>query len=285
MKTIFRPGMALLAILIAVSLAKAETAPGLEQTPAKPEAAKPAPQVKPEAAKPATPAASVPMPTPDPRRQTTPTPATPAPAKPVPPMATSIFEKMTEGENPRKVVDVMLESGVNAAALKKTLTYFDQNQTKFTNRRYITLIDYSKPSTEKRMYVFEVKTGKVERYLVAHGMGSGGLKANTFSNTGSSGATSLGFYKTAETYVGKHGRSLRLDGLSSTNSRARQRAVVMHAAGFINIGGKKIAYVSPEMIKSQGRLGRSQGCPALDPKVAQIVIDELRLGSLIYAFN
>lgn len=200
--------------------------------------------------------------------------------------AESIFDKHAEdAKDSKKVVDVMLESGVNPAALNSTLKYFDQNRDRFSNRRYISLIDYSKPSTEQRMYVFDVKTGKAQKYLVSHGMGSGGLKANNFSNQGSSGTSSLGFYRTAETYVGKHGRSLRLDGLSKTNSNARRRSVVIHAAGFIRLGRKKVAYVSPEMIRLQGRLGRSQGCPALDPKVAQIVIEELRGGSLLYVFN
>lgn len=255
MKTIFMPGLAVLAILVAVSMAKAEDAP-IETSSA-------------------TPAVTAP--------------AVTAPAVPLPRPRPAAAATETEAPKPRTAYDVMLESKVNPYALKKAWDYLQANKSKFPNQTYLTLIDYSKPSTEERMYVFEIKTGKATKYLVAHGMGSGGLKANNFSNGGGSGASSLGFFKTAEVYVGKHGRSLRLDGLSASNSRARARAVVIHAAGYLPmvVRGKrvKIAYVSPEMIKVQGRLGRSLGCPALDPRVAQKVINQVKDGSLLYAFS
>lgn len=204
--------------------------------------------------------------------------------------AASIYDRRTTVNGVEKrVYDVMLESKVNPDALKKALDYFDKYQSAFPNKSVIALIDYSKPSTEKRLFVFDMATGKVDRYLVAHGQGSGMLKANKFSNGGGTNASSLGMYRTAETYSGKHGRSLRLDGLSSTNKNARARAVVIHAAGYLpmRVNGKnmKVAYVSPEMIKAQGRLGRSWGCPALDPRDTQTVINRVKHGSLLYVFN
>ena len=102
-----------------------------------------------------------------------------------------------------------------------------------------------------------MKTQQLEyKSLVAHGRNSGLEYANRFSNKISSHQTSLGFYRTAETYIGKHGFSLRLDGLEFSNSNARKRAVVIHQAD----------YASANFIKRNGRLGRSYGCPSLPKK-------------------
>lgn len=188
----------------------------------------------------------------------------------------------------RRLYDVMLESKVDQNALRKALEYLDANSAKFANQNYLTLIDYSKPSDEERFYLFNLKTGKYVVHLVAHGKGSGGLEAERFSNREGSNQTSLGFFRTKGTYIGKHGRSLILEGLEKTNDNAEDRRIVIHAAGSIRMKLKgrtvNVPYVSDEFVDLQGRLGRSEGCPALDPEVAQDVITKIMGGSLIYSF-
>jgi len=138
----------------------------------------------------------------------------------------------------------------------------------------ITIIDFTKPSSEKRCLVVDLQEHEVLFHTyVAHGSGSGENYAKIFSNKGGSHCSSLGFYKTAETYQGKHGYSLRLDGLEQgINHNARNRAIVIHGA----------KYVNPDFIKKQGRLGRSWGCPAFAPDVAPKIIDAIRNGSCLY---
>ena len=140
----------------------------------------------------------------------------------------------------------------------------------------LTVIDYSLPSSEPRLFIFNVVTHKLLfRELVAHGKNSGGDRANFFSNSSGSLASSLGLYVTADTYVGKNGYSLRLRGLEEgVNDMAWDRAVVMHGA----------YYVSREAIKALGRLGRSWGCPAVPAEVADKIIDTVRGGSPIFAY-
>lgn len=123
----------------------------------------------------------------------------------------------------------------------------------------IVVIDYSKPSSDKRLYVVDTETDSVllETY-VAHGKNSGGLYVDSFSNQLNSNQSSLGFFRISEQYVGKHGKSYRLDGLEEGfNHNARKRAIVIHAAWYVN----------EEIIKTQGRLGRSFGCPALSKDI------------------
>ncbi|MEO6228151.1 MAG: murein L,D-transpeptidase catalytic domain family protein [Thermomonas sp.] len=140
----------------------------------------------------------------------------------------------------------------------------------------LAVIDYSQPSTEKRLWVFDMAQDRLlHREYVAHGSGSGENLARHFSNIDGSFQTSLGLYRTAETYVGKNGYSLRMDGLDpGFNDNARQRAIVMHGAWYAN----------PDLIRSQGRLGRSQGCPALREQIAKVVIDELKQRNLVFAY-
>lgn len=140
----------------------------------------------------------------------------------------------------------------------------------------LAVIDYSQPSTTKRLWVFDLTRDRLlHREYVTHGSGSGDNLARHFSNIDGSYQTSLGLYRTAETYVGKNGYSLRMDGLDpGFNDNARQRAIVMHGAWYAN----------PELIRSQGRLGRSQGCPALRQQVAQVVINELKQRNLVFAY-
>jgi hypothetical protein len=144
------------------------------------------------------------------------------------------------------------------------------------NERLLTVIDYSRPSTQPRLWVLDLVRERVlfeER--VAHGQGSGDNLATRFSNLNGSHATSLGLFRTADTYVGTNGYSLRLDGLEpGVNDRARERAIVVHGA----------PYVSDANIRALGRLGRSHGCPALRPAVARRLIDTIKDGSLVFAY-
>ncbi|HYB96960.1 MAG TPA: murein L,D-transpeptidase catalytic domain family protein [Vicinamibacterales bacterium] len=140
----------------------------------------------------------------------------------------------------------------------------------------LTVIDYSRPSTEKRLWVFDLTTRELLwEELVAHGQGTGANIATKFSNDNDSHQTSLGLFVTSTTYVGKNGYSLRLDGLDrGVNDRARERAIVMHGA----------PYVSEAFIRSNGRLGRSWGCPAVSEAVARQMIDRVKGGGLIFAY-
>ena len=140
----------------------------------------------------------------------------------------------------------------------------------------LAVIDYTRPSTQKRMWVFDLdRNTLLHTEHVAHGRGSGENYATSFSNRDSSHQTSLGLFTTNETYVGGNGYSLRMDGLEpGINDNARDRLIVMHGA----------SYVDPTQAQRQGRLGRSFGCPALRPQVAQQVIDTLKQGQMLFAY-
>jgi len=138
------------------------------------------------------------------------------------------------------------------------------------------VIDYSRPSVEPRLWVFELPGGALLfRELVAHGRNTGDNLARQFSDALNSRQSSLGLFVTGDTYVGSNGYSLRLDGLEpGFNGRARDRAIVMHGA----------PYVSAAFAESQGRIGRSWGCPALREGVAREVIDTIRGGGVIFSY-
>jgi hypothetical protein len=140
----------------------------------------------------------------------------------------------------------------------------------------LTVIDYSRPSTEPRLWVFDMGSGRMLfKELVAHGRGTGDNMAVHFSDDMNSHQSSLGLFVTGDTYIGNNGYSLRLDGLEpGFNSRARERAIVMHGA----------PYVSAEFAAKQGRLGRSWGCPALSEAVAHKVIDTVRGGGVVFSY-
>ena len=142
--------------------------------------------------------------------------------------------------------------------------------------RTLTVIDYSLPSVEPRLWVIDVATGELMfKELVAHGRNTGENMATRFSDTLNSRQSSIGLFVARDTYVGSNGYSLRLDGLEpGFNSRARERAIVMHGA----------PYVDESLAKSQGRIGRSWGCPALREAVARNVIDTVRGGGVIFSY-
>lgn len=141
----------------------------------------------------------------------------------------------------------------------------------------LTVIDFSQPSTERRLWVYDLRARRLlfEEH-VSHGRNSGHNVPTMFSNEPESFKSSLGLYRAAEGYVGKHGYSLRLDGLEKGfNDRARERAIVIHGADYVNAA----------TATAQGRLGRSLGCPALRPAIAASVIDAVKEGGLVFAYS
>ena len=164
-----------------------------------------------------------------------------------------------------KVLDMALQARTCAAA------YGD-----IEGDSRLAVIDYSMPSTEKRLWVFDLASGDVVfNEHVAHGQGSGGNMTTAFSNNDGSHQTSLGLFRTAETYHGGNGYSMRMDGLDAGfNDNARDRLIVMHGADYVN----------PAATASLGRLGRSWGCPAVRRAVAQDMIDLLKGGNLLFSY-
>jgi len=140
----------------------------------------------------------------------------------------------------------------------------------------ITIIDFSLPSDTERLWVLDLMNNKVlYRCLVSHGKNTGELLAENFSNIPGSNASSPGFYSTGETYIGKHGLSLRLDGLEEgINDKARERAIVMHGAD----------YVSSDYVHKYGRLGRSFGCPAVPQEVSRDIVEAIKGGSCLFIY-
>ena len=145
-----------------------------------------------------------------------------------------------------------------------------------TESTILTIIDFSLPSTDKRLWIIDLEENEILlNTLVSHGRNSGELFATSFSNKPESYQSSLGFYKTGETYYGKHGYSLRLDGLEKGfNDEARNRAIVIHGAD----------YAREEFAIQTGRLGRSLGCPAIPKELSKEVIDHIKDGSLLLIY-
>jgi hypothetical protein len=155
--------------------------------------------------------------------------------------------------------------------LNQALNYFDQLKNRINNKNYLVVIDYKQHNSKERFFVIDMISGHVEKYLTAHGKNSDpdfdGF-ATSFSNEPNSLMTSLGLFLTAETYFGNHGLSLMLDGLSSTNFNARTRNIVIHGAIYVTPGEK---------------IGRSFGCPALEFRYTEEVINKIKGGALIFA--
>ncbi|WP_291516382.1 murein L,D-transpeptidase catalytic domain family protein [Bdellovibrio sp. ArHS] len=193
--------------------------------------------------------------------------------------------------------DVFKKQGVPEAALQRTFEFLEVNGGKtvrvrgkvrersraymadkevtIKNSNMAAIIDFSLPSSERRLFVLNLKTGAVSKHFVAHGKGSGVKVASKFSNIDGSKMSSLGFYLGGTTYYGSHGESLNLYGLESSNNKAAERDIVMHAAD----------YVSEDFVKSQGRLGRSWGCPAVAPGILPKMLNNFKEGGVIYAYH
>lgn len=154
--------------------------------------------------------------------------------------------------------------------------YFHVKRQHLTNKPFVTIVDYALPSNKRRLAVADVQTGKVLFYTyVAHGKGSGSKYATRFSNTPGTDASSLGVYLTGHTYYGKHGYSLRLHGLNPEfNGAAYRRDIVIHSAW----------YVSKSFARKHGRMGRSWGCFALNPKVESAIVRLIREDTVLVGY-
>jgi L,D-transpeptidase catalytic domain len=148
---------------------------------------------------------------------------------------------------------------------------------KLSKDNIISIVDFSQPSSRKRLFVIDLNNLRVlYNTYVAHGVNSGKEYANQFSNTPESNKSSLGFYETKNTYLGGNGYSLRLQGLErGINDNAEKRDIVIHGAG----------YVDESLIRSQGYIGRSWGCPALPEKLHKPIIDKIKNGSCLFIYS
>jgi len=179
------------------------------------------------------------------------------------------------------LVDHVVEStgGPARAALEAAMRAYDRAQQAgaIANPGLLTLIDYTRPSVDRRLWVIDLRSGEVLfNELVAHGRGSGDNLATAFSNEDNSHMSSVGLFVTRDVYVGHNGYSLRLDGLDrGLNDHALSRAIVIHGA----------AYVSEVIGKQIGRLGRSWGCPAVRPEIARTLIDTIKGGTAVFAYG
>lgn len=166
-----------------------------------------------------------------------------------------------------------LDTNVLRLSLKAFSRAYEQG---LDQKEILTVIDYSKPSTAKRLWVFDLKSHKLlMNTLVAHGKNSGGLFAHTFSNVNGSRETSIGVFVTAEPYVGGHGMSIRMKGLDrGFNDNAYQRNIVFHGAN----------YMTQAFVRSAGRGGLSWGCPAVAPDKIKPLVDMIKGNTLVFAY-
>lgn len=165
---------------------------------------------------------------------------------------------------------------IRPALLQKALAAREARSDRLSADHDMVIVDYTRHSSRKRLYVVDMETGAVQAFHAAHGRGSdkdhdGWL--DSYSNTPNSQASSRGAYAGAEPYFGRHGRSLRLDGLDPDNSNARDRAIVLHA---------QPRYVSAGFITSHGKLGRSNGCIVVYANALDVVMSALENGGLLY---
>lgn len=169
-------------------------------------------------------------------------------------------------------------AGLNLEVFNKAMVgYLNlKKEGALSDKRIITIADFDQPSNQKRLWVIDIENQKLLFHsLVAHGKNSGNALAEKFSNVPFSEMSSLGFYVTQDTYIGKHGVSLKLEGMDKNfNTNASQRCVVVHGA----------EYVSEEFIKQNGRLGRSQGCPALPMENYEEIIDTIKGKTMLYLY-
>ncbi|HEX7014804.1 MAG TPA: murein L,D-transpeptidase catalytic domain family protein [Cyclobacteriaceae bacterium] len=162
--------------------------------------------------------------------------------------------------------------------LRRALSGYYQlkEQNRLSDKQIITIVDFRKASSERRLWVIDLANQKVRYYtLVAHGRNSGELFATRFSNRANSHQSSLGFYITGDMYYGKHGLSLKLYGAEKgINDQAEARAIVMHGAD----------YVSESFVEKNGRLGRSFGCPAIPYRIHRKLIGDVAGGTCLFIY-
>lgn len=194
------------------------------------------------------------------------------------------------------IFDLFAKQGVPTEALTRSFDFLDKkaNQSIVVEKKlrgsgkakiisgplqvksdFAAILDFSLPSTEKRFYLLNFKTGQVEKFYVAHGRNSGGLWAARFSNINGTKQSSLGLYLAGSTYYGGHGKSLNLHGLEASNHRATARDIVLHGAD----------YVSEKFIQEHARLGLSWGCPSVENAHLEKLVKALSNGSLLYFYH
>lgn len=169
-------------------------------------------------------------------------------------------------------------SNIDSSVLKMGLqAYLKSHKKGLHDKNILTIIDYRKASTERRLWVVDLKKNKVLfNTWVTHGKNSGKDKATSFSNQPGSLKSSIGVFVTAKPYIGNNGYSLRLIGLEpGINHNAYRRAIVMHGAW----------YAEPGIIRKYGLLGRSWGCPAVSEKLARPIIDTIKGRSLVFVYS
>jgi len=171
------------------------------------------------------------------------------------------------------------EMGLTKQAFNYAIKGFNYllQEGKLAKDNIISIVDFSLPSSKKRMFVIDLNEYRVLfNTYVAHGVNSGKEYANRFSNKAESYKSSLGFYETQNTYSGGNGYSLRLQGLEKgINDNANSRDIVIHGA----------AYANESLIRTQGYLGRSWGCPALPQKLHKPIIDKIKNGSCLFIYS
>lgn len=175
------------------------------------------------------------------------------------PVDKNLYEKLETPSLDKKVLNRALE-GLSKINIK--------------NKEIITIIDYTKSANKKRLFVIDLKKEKIlfDTY-VAHGKNTGGEFAKKFSNNIDSLQSSVGFFKTSTTYIGKNGYSMRLDGLEKgINDKAMERNIVIHGA----------SYATESYINKHGRLGRSWGCPAVPMNLNKDLINSIKGESIVY---
>ena len=169
--------------------------------------------------------------------------------------------------------------GLSRQAFEYALTGFTNllNAGKIRKDNLLSILDFSLPSGKKRLFVIDLTSGElVFNTYAAHGRNSGTNVATKFSNETNSYQSSLGFYITGDTYTGKHGCSLRLEGEEQgINDNALARGIVMHSA----------SYVDESIVAQQGYIGRSQGCPALPGNIYKEVIEKIKNGSCLFLYS
>ncbi|MEO0066356.1 MAG: hypothetical protein RI983_1682 [Bacteroidota bacterium] len=179
-----------------------------------------------------------------------------------------------DGKN--SIATLSSKFNINIDALHNAVKVYNQLKLagQLNNQQFLTIADFSKPSAEKRLFIINMdKMELVFHSLVAHGRNSGKLMAEKFSNKMESYQSSIGFFITGNIYKGKHGMSLQLEGIEAgINDKAKQRAIVIHGADYVN----------DALIKKQGYIGRSLGCPAVPQNLVKDIIQTIKGSSLFY---
>ncbi|WP_018342050.1 murein L,D-transpeptidase catalytic domain family protein [Cytophaga aurantiaca] len=190
------------------------------------------------------------------------------------------FVKSEASDNDKKdenIPEAIIAAGINPSVYNYAIKGFNSIRDSLHQKfRYLAVVDFSKPSTERRFYLIDLTdTSVVCTDYVCHGKYTGENFATSFSNEIESNKSSLGFFILSESYTGQHGLSIRMDGLDKGfNDNARKRAIVMHTAD----------YADEKLCKTQGRLGRSLGCPALPAYTFASIAAEITNNALIFHY-